>query len=487
MILEFIEKSFVKLFEYLKDFLFPGRNNPLSNSLYIGNAQALFDRDKTEEIYIAPAGKETQFYVRGATGTGKTTLLERMIRQHILSNEGFVLFDVHGDLSEQIVKFVAQIFERKDQRTKLALAKRLILIEPFDPEKTVSFNPLEVRKNESVYTTVLELVEVFRNRWAEFWGPRTNELLRNALEILGEHKLTLVELPHLLINSRFRNTLAKNIINEEAKTWVYRYGKLTEPQKTIYRDPTLNKVGEFLGDFSLRCLVGQEKSTFDFRDAIDRKKWIVINLCRGKTKSSSFLLASLFMCKLQLAGLSRADVPYLQRTPFYIFADEFQSLATQEVSSMETILSESRKYRLFLRMSHQNLFQIEKKLLEAILGNVKVILAFRVNHGDAFALSQEINPGAREYLTKKMTELEVGEAYLKIRGQPHRLLKLPLPEELTVDPKTIKELRDLSASFYTRTYREIEEEIRQRHEKLGLAARASQTKTGQTKEDDDEW
>ena len=487
MISEFLEKNLVKLFEFLKDFLFLKPENPLSNSLYVGIAQALFDRNKTEKICIAPEGKEAHFYVIGATGTGKTTLLERMIRQHILSNEGFVLFDVHGDLSEQIVKFVAHLFENKDRKTQLRIAQRLVLIEPFDQLRTVSFNPLEVRRNESVYTTVLELVEVFRNRWEEFWGPRTNELLRNALQILGEHKLTLVELPHLLINSRFRSALAKNINNEEAKIWALRYSRLTEPQKTIYRDPTLNKVGEFLGEFSLRCLVGQEKGTFDFRDAIDRKRWIVVNLCRGKTKSNSFLLASLFMCKLQLAGLSRADVPYPQRTPFYIFADEFQSLATQEVSSMETILSESRKYKLFLRMSHQNLFQIEKKLLEAILGNVKAILAFRVNHGDAYVLAQEINPGAREYLTKKMTELEVGEVFLKIRGQPHRLLKLPLPEELTVDSKTIKELRDLSASFYTRSYREAEEEIRLRHEKLGLAARTSQTKTGQTKEDDDEW
>ncbi|MFA6130486.1 MAG: helicase HerA-like domain-containing protein [Candidatus Omnitrophota bacterium] len=475
--MRFLEKLLIKLFEFLTDLLFPRQKKPSSNSIYIGQSQSLFDRDKTEEIHISPSEKESHIYIIGATGTGKTTMLERMIRQHILSNEGFALFDVHGDLTEQVIKFMAYIFKDKSESERKIMARKLILIEPFNPERTVSFNPLEVQKNESVYSTVLELVEVFRSRWAEFWGPRTNELMRNALVILAENNLTLAEAPHLLLNNRFRNSLAANIQNEEAKNWIYRYNKLTEPQKTIYRDPSLNKIGEFLGDTSIRYLMGQSKSSFNFRDAIDKRKWIVVNLSKGKMKSNSFLLASLFLCKLQLAALSRSNIPYQQRKPFYIFADEFQSLATQEVSSMETILSESRKYKLFLRMSHQNLFQIERKLLEAILGNTKAILVFRVNHSDAFVLSQELNPSVKESLTKKLTELGVGEAYFKIRGEPHRLVKLPLPEKVEVDSRTIEELRNLSFSYYTRTFEEIEKEIRERREKMGMTKESGRTES----------
>lgn len=485
MIFIFIEKVLIKLFEFFKDILFSKQEKPSSNSIYIGRSQALFDRNKTEEIYQSPSDKQSHLYVIGATGTGKTTLLERMIRHHILSNEGLALFDVHGDLTEQVIKFMAHIFKSKNEMERKIMARKLILVEPFNQERIVSFNPLEVQRNESVYSTVLELVEVFRSRWAEFWGPRTNELMRNVLVVLAENNLTLAEAPQLLLNNRFRNSLAVNVQNEEAKNWIYRYNKLTEPQKTIYRDPSLNKIGEFLGDASIRYLIGQEKSSFDFRDAIDKRKWIIVNLSKGKMKSNSFLLASLFLCKLQLAALSRSNIPYQQRKPFYIFADEFQSLATQEVSSMETILSESRKYKLFLRMSHQNLFQIERKLLEAILGNTKAILVFRVNHSDAFVLSQELNPSVKESLTKKLTELGVGEAYFKTRGEPHRLVKLPLPEKVEVDSKTIEELRDLSFSYYTRPFEEIEKEIRERREKMGMTKESGQTES--KTEETDGW
>lgn len=471
-----LENLFIKFIEFLKDFLFSKKERPSPDSVYIGRTQSLYDRDKTEKIYLSSSEKESHFYIIGSTGAGKTTFLEHLIRQHILSSEGFALFDVHGDLSEQIIKFLAYIFKNKNEIEKRIIAKRLILIEPFNLEKILSFNPLEVQKGESIYSTVLELVEVFRNRWEEFWGPRTNELLRNALEILAENKLTLLELPSLLTNHRFRNSLVKTVQNEEARNWVYRYNKLTEPQKTIYRDPSLNKIGEFLGDISTHHLIGQEKSSFNLREAIDKKKWVILNLSKGKLKSNSSLLASLFLGKFQLAALSRTNIPYSQRKPFYIFADEFQTLATKEVSSMETILSESRKYRVYLRISHQNLFQIERKLLEAILGNTKAILTFRVNHNDAFILSQELNPEAKGFLAKKLTELEVGEAYLKIRGRPHRLVKLPLPEEVGVSQKAINELRDLSLSFYTRPLKEVEKEIYERHKRLGLIRGRNQAK-----------
>jgi len=471
-----LEQLVIKIIESLKDFLFSKKQPRFLDSLYIGTAQSLFDRDKTEEIYLSSSEKESHAYIIGATGMGKTTFFEHLIRQHILLSEGFALFDVHGDLSEQIIRFMAYVFQNKNERERKIMARRLIFIEPFNLDRIISFNPLEVQKNESIYSTVLELVEVFHNRWAEFWGPRTNELLRNTLEILAEHKLTLLEAPYLLTNHRFRNSLVRNIQNEEAKNWVYRYNKLTEPQKTIYRDPSLNKIGEFLGDISIRYLIGQEKSSFNFREAIDKKKWIVINLSKGKLKSNSSLLASLFLAKLQMAGLTRTNILYSQRKPFYIFADEFQSLATKEVSSMEIILSESRKYKLFLRMAHQNIYQIDKRLIEAILGNVRAILAFRINHNDAFILSQELNPKANQFLTRKLTELEVGQAYLKVRGKSHRLVKLPLPEEVEADQKTIDELKNFSFSFYTKPHKEIEREIYERHKRLGLIRERSQTK-----------
>lgn len=486
MILAFLEKLAIRLFEFLQDLFSPQRQNRSLN-FFVGTAQSLFDRNKTEEINLSTSEKESHVYILGSTGSGKTTFLQHLIRQHILLNEGIAVVDVHGDLSAEIIKFMAHLFQNKSDREKQILARRLVLIEPFDLRRIVSFNPLEVMAGESIYSTVLELVEIFRARWAEFWGPRTNELLRNTLVILAENKLTLLEAPALLMNHRFRNSLAANVQNEEAKNWIYRYGKLTEPQKTMYRDPSLNKIGEFLGDASIRYLIGQEKSSFSFRDAMDKQRIVILNLSKAKLKTNAFLAAGLFLAKLQTNALTRADIPYPKRKSFYVYADEFQNFVSEEVSDIETILSEARKYKIFLRVAHQNLYQIDRKLTEAILGNTKIMLVFRVNHSDAFVLSQELNPGAREFLTKKLTELEVGEAFLKIRGKPHRLVKLPLPEDVKVGQKTIDELRDLSLSYYARPLQEVEKEIYERRKKYGLVKEKSQSQAGKPGDENDEW
>jgi len=486
MVLKFIEKGLIKSIEILQDSFFSRQENRPAGSIYIGTAQALYDRNKTEEIYLSQPEKESHAYILGATGAGKSTFFEHLIRQHVLLSEGFVLFDVHGTLSEQIIKFIAYVFKDKNEREKQIIARRLILVEPF-LDKIASFNPLEIQRGESVYSTVLELVEIFRSRWADSWGPRTNELLRNVLVILAENNLTLLESPALLLNHQFRKSLAANIQNQEARNWVYRYDMLTEPQKTIYRDPSLNKIGEFLGDIAIRNLISQENSSFTFRDAMDKKKWVVLNLSKAKLKSNAFLISALFLAKLQTNALTRADIPYPRRKSFYVYVDEFQNFVSEEVSDMETILSEARKYRVFMRMAHQNLYQISRKLIEGILGNSKMMAAFRVNHSDAFILSQELNPDAREFLTRKLTELEVGEAYFKIKGKPHRLVKLPLPEEVEVDQKTIEELRNLSLSYYARPVQEIEKEIFERHKNLGLIKEESREQSGAEGGEEDEW
>ena len=482
----FLEKYIIKILESAAGKFSSKKEPGPSGSFYLGKAHTLYDRNKHESIYLSPREKENHVYAVGATCTGKSTFLEHMIRQHIRASEGFALFDLHGDLSEQIKRYLAYLFMGKNSAEKRNFAEKIVLIEPFHLDSVVSFNPLEVREKEKMFFTVLELVEVFRNRWADFWGPRTDELLRNTLLILAENDLTLLEAPALLLNNRFRKSLASSVESEETRSWLYRYNKLTEPQKTVYRDPSLNKISEFLGDKTTRCLLGQQASSIDFRTAIDRGKWMIFNIPKGRLKSSAFLLASLFLCKLQLAALSRADISYADRKPFYIFADEFQSLATKEVSAMEIILSESRKYKVFLRMAHQNIHQIDKKLTEAILGNAKMLLVFQVSHNDARVLSPEINPGAKEFLNKQIIDLGIGEAFFKMKGKPHRLLSLPLPEEKDVPEEAVEELTELSFSFYTKPSSEIESDIRERHRKLGLIKERSGTEAAR-EDEADEW
>lgn len=485
--MKILEKALIKSFEFVKDFLFYRKENPPLGSLYIGTSQSLYDRSKTEEIYLSGDDINCHVYLAGATGSGKSTCLLSFIRQHILLGRGFCLIDPHGDLSDEVVKFVASIFQNKTDREKLLIARRLIFVEP-DVDALVGFNPLE-RGNSSAYQTLLELMGVFRNRWGDSFslGPRTEEVFRNCLDVLIENDLTLLEVSHFLVNKKFRSVLLKNVANEEVKNfWLNRYDKLPANQQGMFRDPVANKVTELTSDPFIRLIVGQQKSTFDFRRAMDTKKWVVLNVRKAQLKTNALLLASLFLAKLQMAGLSRSNIAYSQRKPFYVLIDEFQDFSLSSVSEMETLLAQARKFCVFLTMAHQNVFQLERKLTEAILGNARTLLIFRVSHTDASMLAPELNPLSKEFLVKKLVELETGEAFLKFRGRPQRLTKLPLPPTPVIASKIIEELKNLSFSFYTKTSREIEEEIRQRHEKFGLNGGQTRDKTDK-KENSDEW
>ena len=370
----------------------------------------------------------------------------------------------------------------------MLIGRKLILVEP-DPNALVGFNPLE-KGNSTSYQTMLELIGVFRNRWSDSFslGPRTEQVFRNCLAVLIENNLTLLEASHFLANKRFRSALLANVSNLEVKNfWLNRYDKLSDAQKAFYADPVDNQITEFTSDPYIRRIVGQ-KSTFSLRQSIDTKRWIILSVKKSQMKSNALLLASIFLKKLEMAGLSRSDTLYSSRRPFYVLIDEFQDLSISSISDMQTLLAQARKFALFLTMAHQNIFQLDRKLTEAILGNVKTLLIFRISHTDASILTSEINPSGKEFIVKKLVELETGEAFLKFRGRPHRLVRLPLPPEPEVDAKTIEELRNLSFHFYTKPVQEIEREIAERHEKLGLGPKKSRTKSGKTgDEDNDEW
>lgn len=483
-----LENLLIKALEFSRDLLFPKVQVRNPGSLYVGRAQDLFNREKNEEIYISGEELNSHGYIIGSTGSGKSTCLSSFIRQTILSGKGFALVD-HSGLADEVVRFIAAIYKNKPDHVKKEIAERLVLIEP-GLENVVGFNPLEVKKNYMVYQTVLELLNVFRSRWSDSFslGPRTEQVFRNCLAVLIENKLTLLETNYFLGDKRFRQRLLSNFpVGEVKNFWSQTYDKLSDRQKILFGDPMANKVGEFTADPYIRCIIGSEKSTFDFREIMDKEKWLIINVEKNKLKSNFALLGSLFLSGLQQAGLSRVDTPYSQRKPFYVFVDEFQDFALQLVSDMQTVFAEARKYKLFLTVCHQNVSQLDKRLIQTILGNVKTILAFRINHSDASMLSPELNPDGKEFLTRKMTELGTGEAFFKIRGKPHRLVKLPLPADVEVDEQTIEELKNFSASHYSRPYQDVENEINDRHKKLGIRKDNSQAKQNNSGGDPDAW
>ena len=465
-----LEKLLIKIFDYLKDRL-SSKPIPSDSDLYLGEAQKLYYRDKNEKLFLSPEIRAKHLYLIGGTGMGKTSFIEHCLRQDILQGQGFCLLEPHGDLCQNIIRFLASLWAKQDRKGKAEIARRTIIVEPFNPEAIVSFNPLEVSENTLIYPCILELTQVFKDKWKDMWGPRMAELLRATLVVLSKNQLTLVEGPRLLTDTRFRNSLIENLENREVRDYfTYRYNRLREWDKVKYREPVLNKLTEFLTDKNVRYTIGRTKSSFNFRRCMDEGKWIILNFSKGRLKINSLLLGGLFLAKLQTAGLSRTDIPFEQRHPFYIYLDEFQNfIAQDEAGDIETLLSESRKYRLILILAHQNIAQLNQKLLGAILGNVNALLSFRLSRKDALTIAPEIEPSEKDKLIGELVNLKVGQAEIKIKGEPARLAQLPYPLAPQIDSKTIKDFKDYSAFFHASSSQEIENEIQERHQRLEIA------------------
>jgi hypothetical protein len=198
----------------------------------------------------------------------------------------------------------------------------------------------------------------------------------------------LAALPKLLIDEDYRRHIVSHVSDPAIRAFFQFYETQNDRLREESIAPILNKVSKFITNPLLRAVIGQTRSSFDFRWAMDNKKIILCNLSKGALgEDVSSLLGSLVVTKLSLAALSRQDIPESEREPHYLFADEIQNF-TYGVD-FPTILSEARKYALSLTVGTQTLSQLPDKMVSAVFGNCGTIVSFRVSNDDAHALVRE--------------------------------------------------------------------------------------------------
>ncbi len=342
------------------------------------------NKDEFQMAKIADKDRATHFYVIGATGTGKTKFLEFLIYQDIRKGNGFGVIDPHGDLVEDIKGFLAASYKKEQDHS--LLSEKVVLIDPTDPDFTVTFNPLEKLPNISVPEQAGELISAFKKIWSDSWGVRMEDLMRNSLIALGEAELSLCEIPAFLTKRVFRKGVLEKVSHPITLDYFKRFDTMTDRGQITWIEPVMNKINAFFSDDRIRQMFSSPKSSFNLRQVMDQKKILLINLDKGKLKGSSDLLGSLLMAKVQMAAFSRSDIPQDKRTPFYLYIDEFQDFASE---SFSVILSEARKYGLSIIMAHQTLSQISTELRSLILGNAGIQVYFRINRHDAQLLAKE--------------------------------------------------------------------------------------------------
>lgn len=357
-------------------------------------------RGRRAKFGIKQADRLSHTYIIGKTGTGKSTLLETLIRQDIGAGRGLALLDPHGDLVERLLTDIPP--ER---------AGDLIYFNAPDRDHPLGFNPLEPVSESKRALAAAGLLEVFKKLWEDSWGPRLEHILRHALLLLFDQpQATLADILKLFADRDFRRQAASATSNAMVRDfWLHEFEGYPARLEAEAIAPIQNKVGAFLADPVLYRILTQQRSAFKLRQVMDEGRILLVNLAKGRIgESTASLLGSMLVSRMSLAALNRADIPQGDRRPFFLYLDEFQSFHT---SSLNTLLSESRKYGVGLILANQYLAQLTQPITEAILGNVGTIIAFRVGPQDAAMIATEFTP---EISARDLVNLPNYHIYLKL-------------------------------------------------------------------------
>lgn len=423
-------------------------------------------------VYVAEADRRRHVYMVGQTGTGKTTLFLNMIVQDILAGRGVGVVDPHGDLIEDILPHIP-LHRQKD----------VILFDPRDIERPIGFNMLQVKDSAQKDLVVNEVVQILQKLAArlnpESVGPMFEHYLRNALLALAEDaNATLIDVPRMFVDASFRSTILAKVSNPTVlQFWQQEFAQSQRGQLSAdMLSYVISKLGRFISNEVVRNIIGQAQSSFDIREVIDEGKILLCNLSKGILGDiNSDLLGFLLVSKIQIAALGRANIPEEERKDFYLYLDEFQNFTTDSIA---VILSEARKYKLNLNVTHQFIKQLPDNIREAVFGNIGTIVSYRVGVEDAPVLAKQFDPVFQEYDLVNLNRYTAA-VRLLAHGSPQRAFSLHVSAPPTGgDIEGREAVRELSRQTYGRSRDVVRAEILQRF-KVGAPLKSPETEMSQ--------
>ena len=378
----------------------PPLNLPTTKANIIG--ETLY-RDVQIKFGIKKSDRRKHIYAVGKTGTGKSTLMKNMAIQDMRAGEGVAVLDPHGQLIDELLDFVPQ--NRLED---------VVIFNPADADYPVSLNMLEMVDPKQKTLMADALVNVFKKYFAESWGPRLEYILKNCiLTLLEVPNTSLLSITRLLVDRDYRRYIVGMIQDPQMKAfWNEEFAKMERNERLVTEaiSPIQNKVGQFLNSELIRNIVGQPKSTIKIDEIINSGKILFVNLATGRIgANNTALLGAMIVSQLQFAAMRRVDIPENERRDFFLYADEFQNFATD---AFAVVLSEARKYRLDLTITHQYIEQMPETVRDAIFGNIGTIISFGVGPTDAHFLEREFTP---TFLENDLINLGKYEMYMKLQ------------------------------------------------------------------------
>ena len=414
-------------------------------------------RNIRKKFGIKTDDRRRHMYTIGKTGMGKTVMMENMAIQDIQAGKGVGFVDPHGEAAERLLDFIPS-----------NRINDVIYFNPADLDYPIAFNVMEKVDITHRHLVASGLMGVFKKIWPDVWSARMEYILNNSILALLEYPgSTLLGVNRMLADSDYRKKVVEKVTDPVVKSfWITEFARYTQRYEVEATAAIQNKVGQFISNPLIRNIIGQVQTTINMRAVMDEGKILIANISKGRIgEDNSRLLGALVITKLQLAAMSRVDIPEEKRKDFHLYVDEFQNFATE---SFVNILSEARKYRLSLVLGNQYISQLEEmtptgrstRVRDAIFGNVGTIVVFRVGAEDAEFLENEFLP---ELTANDLVNLAKYNVYLKlmingIAGRPFSAETLPpFPEpENSNKEKIIK----VSRERYGISRQVVEEKIR---------------------------
>jgi len=402
----------------------PAPTNMPSTGVFIGFSKY---RGVRVPVFIGPKDRQRHVYIAGKTGVGKTQLLISMISQDIKKGKGICFIDPHGDAAESIMELIPP--ER---------AEDVIYFDPSDSERPMGLNIMEANTEEQKHfmaSAIINLMyKLYDPQRTGIVGPRFEHAVRNAmLTVMSEEGNTFIEVNRILTDPKFVNQLLPKVKDPIIRRyWTDQIAQTSDFHKSEVLDYIASKFGRFVTNKMIRNIIGQSKSSFDFRKVMDEGKILIINLSKGKLgEENSSFLGLVLIPKILAAAMSRADMPEEKRKDFYLYVDEFQNFATADFA---TILSEARKYKLNLTVANQFIGQMEEEVKNAIFGNVGSVVSFRVGVTDANYLQHEFQPIFNE---NDLINIERFHAYMKtsIDNEPVAPFSVDMTKDMEKEDK----------------------------------------------------
>jgi len=424
-----------------------------NEGLYIGTSRY---RGQERKIYMSLKDRQRHMYIIGKTGTGKSEFLKEMILQDIENGYGVCAIDPHGEFVEDILQLMPP--ER---------AEDVIYFNPSDLDRPMGLNMMEADTEEQRHFVVGSIIglmyKLYDPHRTGIIGPRFEHAIRNAmLTIMYKKGSTFIELVRALTDQKYVEELLPLVKDPVVRRyWTDQIAQTSDFHKSEVLDYIVSKFGRFVTNKTMRNIIGQPESAFNFRKAMDEKKIILCNLSKGVLgEEDAKFLGLILVPKVLTAAMSRADIPAEQRTDFFLYVDEFQNYATEDFA---VILAEARKYKLNLIVANQYIGQIDEDVKNAVFGNVGTMVSFRIGVQDANFLQHEFTPIFNE---TDLTNIEKFHVYIKtiVSNEPVPPFSMSLMKDMTeiearMSPKLATMIKELSRLKYGKDKNAVEAEI----------------------------